>query len=348
MLRLTGSRVSPWNAIGVLGIAAGGLIQCYYVMLIGWILGYFVMIVTGRLAGASPEALAATFASFTSTPGPVIGYTALVFAALALLVGRGLRAGLERLSKVAMPLLFLLLIALAVRSVTFPGAAAGLRWYLSPDLSAISAPMALAALGQAFYSIGIGMAAAFCFGSYLEREGTDVPGNAALVVLFDTGVAFLAGLVIFPALFAFGLAPDTGPGLVFLTMTNLFASMPAGQLFGGLFFLLLLLAALTSAAAMHEVLTVTVVDLTAVRRRSMSWITAGIVFVLSIPVILSQGPWSRLRLFGMDLFALADTVSGNILLPAGALVLTLYTAFVWGFDSFRRDVHHGPARRTGN
>lgn len=341
MVRLTGSRTSPWNAIGILGVAAGALILCYYVMLIGWIFGYFVMIVSGRLAGASPESLATTFEDFTSTPGPVIGYTLLVVVLMALIVARGLRGGLERLARLAMPFLFVLLVALAVRSMTFRGALEGLSWYLSPDFSAVSAATVLTALGQAFYSIGIGMAAAFCFGSYLEPRHSDVPGNAALVVLCDTGVAFVAGLVIFPALFAFGLAPDAGPGLLFLTMTNLFAAMPAGQLFGTAFFLLLILAAMTSAAAMHEVLTVTVTDLAAVGRRATSWTVAGIVFVLSVPIVLSQGPWSGFRVLGMDLFALADTVSGNVLLPAGALALSLYTVFVWKFEGFRDEANVG-------
>ena len=348
MARLTGSRTSPWNAIGVLGVAAGGLIQCYYVMLIGWIFGYFVMIVSGRFSGASPESVATTFETFIATPAPVIGYTLLVVVLMALIVARGLRRGLERLASFAMPLLFVLLVALAARSLTFPGAMEGLSWYLSPDFSAISGPMVLAALGQAFYSIGIGMAAAFCFGSYLQRDNTDVPGNAALVVVFDTAVAFIAGLVIFPALFAFGLAPDAGPGLLFLTMTNLFANMPAGRLFGGAFFLLLILAAMTSAAAMHEVLTVTVTDLAGVKRRAMSWVMAAVIFACSIPVILSQGPWAGLRLFGMDLFDLADTVSGSVLLPAGALMLSLYTVFVWKFEGFRDETNigAGPLRIT--
>ena len=341
MVRLTGSRTSPWNAIGVLGVTAAVLIQCYYVMLIGWIAGYFVMIVSGRLAGASPESLAATFARFTSTPAPVVGYTLLVVLSMALVVARGLRGGLERLSSLAMPLLFVLLIALAVRSLTFPGALEGLRWYLAPDLSALSPGMVLAALGQAFYSIGIGMAAAFCFGSYLQSHSSDVPGNAALVVVFDTAVAFLAGLVIFPALFAFGLEPDAGPGLLFMTMTSLFAEMPAGRLFGAAFFLLLILAAMTSAAALHEALTVTVTDATGTRRRPTSWAVAAATFALSVPIILSQGPWSDLRVLGMDLFGLADTVSGNVLLPAGAFLLSLYTAFVWGFERFREETNAG-------
>jgi len=228
MRRLTGSRFSLWNSIGWLGCLAAVLVQSYYVMLIGWIIGYFVMIVSGSLAGSSVGSLEATYTSFIATPGPVLGYTYLVIAFLGLMVSRGLRDGLERVSKMAMPVLFALLVILALRSMTLPGASEGLWWYLTPDFSAIDGRTILDALGQTFYSIGIGMAAAFGFGSYLNRRSTDVPGSAAVVVLADTFVAFLAGLVIFPALFAFGLEPDQGPGLLFLTMTNLFGQMPAG------------------------------------------------------------------------------------------------------------------------
>lgn len=259
---------------------------------------------------------------------------------LGLLVGKGLRAGLERMASFAMPLLLLLLLALAGRSLSFEGAMAGLAWYLTPDFTALDGPVLLAALGQAFYSIGIGMAVAFGFGSYLNRK-SDVPGNAAIVVCCDTGIALLAGLVIFPALFAFQLAPDAGPGLLFVTMTRLFAAMPAGGLFGALFFLLLLVAALTSAAAVHEVLTMTLVDRLRLGRRRATWICAAVFMGLATPIVLSQGPWTGARVLGMDLFAVADTVSGTVLLPLGALVLALYVGRVWGFDRFRADVNEG-------
>lgn len=344
MARLTGSKSNPWNLLGWLSVTAAVIIESYYVMLIGWIFGYFFRIVSGGLVGASPDELTAQYQTFISSPGPVFAYTALVVFVLALIVGRGLRAGLERVAKIAMPLLLLLLIALAVRSLTFEGAERGLVWYLKPDFSSLTAETILAALGQAFYSIGIGMAAAFGLGGYLDRNTSDVPGNAAIVVVFDTAIAVLAGLVIFPALFAFDLEPDAGPGLLFVTMTHLFAQMPAGRIFGSAFFLLLILAAITSAAALHEVLTTTLTDMVDISRRAACWLTAGVFLLLSIPMILSQGPWSHVRLFGMDLFVLADTVSGNYLLPAGGLLLSLYVIFAWTFERFLQDTNQGARR----
>ncbi len=341
MRRLTGAKWSPWNAFGWLGCATALLIQAYYVMVIGWILGYFVMIVSGDLVNASADSLAATYASFVATPGPVLVYTYVVIVFLGLMVSRGLRNGVERLAKVAMPVFVVLLLILALRSLTLPGAAEGLSWYLTPDFSAISGRAVLDALGQAFYSIGIGMAAAFGFGSYMSRESTDVPGSVAIVVLADTVVAFVAGLVIFPALFSFGLEPNEGAGLLFLTMTNLFARMPAGQLFGAAFFFLMILAAITSAGAMQEVLTGTLTDLMPMRRRTATWGFAAVLAALSTPIVLSQGPWSGFQLFGMDLFTLIDTITGRFMLAAGGLVLSLYVVFVWGFDRFQADTNTG-------
>jgi NSS family neurotransmitter:Na+ symporter len=341
MRSLTGTRWSPWNLIGWLGCTAALLILSYYVMLIGWILGYFVMIVSGDLTSASPESLADTYAAFVSTPGPVLAYTYLVIAALGLMVSQGLSGGLERVAKFAMPVLLVLLLILAARSLTLPGAADGLRWYLTPDFSALTGRAMLDALGQAFYSIGIGMAAAFGFGSYMQRTSTDVPGNATIVVLADTGVAFVAGLVIFPALFSFGLEPNEGPGLLFVTMTNLFTQMPAGQLFGAAFFLLMILAAVTSAGAVQEVLTSTLNDLVPMGRRTATWGFTALLAVLATPIVLALGPWSGVQVFGMDLFTLVDTVSGRFILPAGALLLSLYVVFVWGYEVFASETNAG-------
>ena len=341
MIRLTGSKSSPWNAVAWLGCAAVVVLNATYLMLIGWVFGYFFMIVSGNLNDASAASLAETYQSFISTPGPVFGYTMLVVVLLALIVSRGLGKGLERLARFAMPVLFVLLVGLAIRSLTLPGASRGLAWYLTPDFSAINAQAVLAALGQAFYSIGIGMAVAFGFGSYLNPKDSDVPGSVAIVVACDTLVAFIAGLVIFPALFAFGLEPDAGPGLLFLTMTNLFAQMPGGYFFGSLFFFLLILAAMTSATAHHEVLTATLTDLVPIGRRAGAWVLAGVFLLLSTPVILSQGPWSGFRILDMDLFVFLDRLSGTFLLPTGALAVSLYVVFGWTFDRFRDDTNVG-------
>ncbi len=344
MAKATGSYTSPWNLIAWLGVLAATLVNGYYVMLIGWIVGYLWMVATGQFAGASADQIQTAYTTFTATPGPVLACTWGVLVVMTLIVRRGLRDGLERVARFAMPLLFVMVVLLAARSLTLPGAGRGLAWYLTPDFSQIDGASALAALGQAFYSIGIGMAAAFGLGSYLHRQQSDVPGSTVIVVVCDTLVAVLAGLVIFPALFAFNLEPDTGPGLLFVTMTNLFAQMPAGQLFGAAFFFLLILAGLTSAMALFEVVVTTLMDVTPLVRGRATLLVAGFWTLLATLVILFEGPWSELGPWGPSLFVALDSLAGNYLLPACGLVLVLYTVFVWGFDAFRGDVNTGAGK----
>jgi NSS family neurotransmitter:Na+ symporter len=341
MRKATGSASHPWNAIGWMGTATATIIMGYYLMLLGWIAGYLVMAISGDLAAAPQGDHAALYESFIARPGMVLAYTGAVTAVMCAIVWRGVRHGVERLAKVGMPLFFVILLALAIRSLTFPGAAEGLAWYLRPDFSALDGEALLIALGQAFYSIGIGMAAAFRFESYLDTANSDVPGNAAIVVAFDTMVAFIAGLVLFPALFAFGLEPDAGPGLLFVTMANLFGRMPAGQLLSIAFFFLLLLAGVTTAVAQIEVLVATLEDSWSIGRTKGVILIGSGLLLLNVPVVLSQGPWSDFTVFGMDLFVLTDYVSGSLLLPIGALALALYIAISWGWHGFRDDLNQG-------
>jgi NSS family neurotransmitter:Na+ symporter len=341
MRKLTGKVATPWNLIGWLGVTTALLMQSYYVMLVAWIVGYFVMIATGRFAGASPAQIQGIHDGFVSRPLPILGYNLALVTLMGIVLARGLRKGVERVAKIAMPMLFVLLLLLVLRSLTFPGAGEGLSWYLKPDFSKLTGTTLLAALGQAFYSIGIGMAAAFGFGSYLHAQRSDVPGSAVLVVAFDTGVAFIAGLVIFPALFAFGIPPDSGPGLLFVTMPNLFDQMPAGQLFGTAFFFLVTLAAVTSAIAVFEVLSATLSDSLHLGRTTSVVIALSAVFVLSVPIVLSQGPWSHIRVRGRDLFGIVDYVTGTYLLAIGGFLIALYVACVWGWASFRDETNVG-------
>ncbi len=344
MRKLTGSATTPWNLIGWLGVLTAVLIQAYYVMLLAWIVGYFVMIATGQLAGASPQEIQATYDGFVSRPMLVLGYDLALVVFMGVALTRGLTKGVEQVAKVAMPLLFLLLLLLTARSLTFPGAMEGLEWYLKPDFSKITGSTLMAALGQSFLSIGIGMAGTFVFGSYLDARRSDVPGSVVIVVAFDTGVAFIAGLMIFPALFAFGIAPDSGPGLLFVTMPNLFEQMPAGQLFGMMFFFLIVLAGITSAIALFEAIVATISDSLQLDRTPSVVITLGGVFLLSIPIVLSQGPWSYIQIGGRDLFGFIDHVSGNYMLAMGGLLISLYVAVKWGWSNFRDETNVGSGR----
>lgn len=348
MRRLTGSRASPWNLIGWLGVAASVLITAYYLMLIAWLVAYFVTFAGGGGMGGTPDETRAAFDRFVATPGPVVGYVALVVVLIALVVSRGVARGVERSARLLMPLLLVLLAALAVRAMTLPGAGAGLAWYLTPDFSALDGGAVLAALGQAFFSIGIGMAAAFGLGSYLGPRDSDVPGNAALVVAFDTGVAVVAGLVLFPALFAFGMDPDQGAGLLFVTMTALFQEMPGGGVFGAAFFFFLLVAGFTSQVAVFEILVASITDSTRMSRPWAITLCAAGTFLICVPVVLSLGPWSGFLVAGMNLFDFANRVSGDYLLPVTGLLTSLYVVSKWGWSGFRDETNEGAGAVTVN
>lgn len=338
--KLTGKAWSPWNLIGWFGIAAGLVIMSFYVMVVAWIVGYFVMAVTGSLP-ITADASRSTFEAFIGDPVRVIVTTAAVIAMVGAIVGRGLNAGFERLARWGMPTLLGLLLVLAVRSITLPGAGRGLAWYLAPNFAALDGDAVLAALGQAFFSIGVGASVAFGLAAYLDRDSSDAPGNSALVVACDTGVAIVAGLAIFPALFAFGLEPGEGPGLLFVTIPQLFHAMPGGYVFGPLFFLMMVVAGLTTAIAQVDVLAMTLTDSLGVRKRRAAWLVAGVIFALNVPLILSQGPWRDVRVGGADLFSIADAAAADFMIPIGGFLMTVYVAWVWGFDRLRDEANVG-------
>lgn len=347
MRALAGER-SPWRLIAWLGIGAAFLILSYYQLIMGWIAAHLVRAFGAGYTETDAAALASAFDAFTARPAEVLLYTAAVMLLAGLIVTRGLRDGLERAARILIPILFFCLIALAIASLSLDGAGEGVRWYLRPDFSAVGPATWLAALGQAFYSIGVGMAGAFVYGSYLDPERSDIPGAAVRIVLFDTAAAILAGLVIFPALFAFGLAPDSGPGLLFVTMSGLFARLPASDLAAGLFFFLVFIAGLTSGLALLETLARTAMDSFGWGRRRAVWTTLATLFAVGIAIALGFGPWAGVRFLGRDLFDLADVLSGNVFLTVGGLAIALYVAAAWGFERFREDTNRGagPIRVT--
>ncbi len=292
------------------------------------------MVVRGTFPSGTQAEVQAAFGAFVARPLPIVTMAGLLMALSGVLVARGLTRGLERVAKVAMPALLLMLALLAARSLALPGAGAGLVWYLQPDFSKLDAAAVLAALGQAFFSIGVGMGSAFGLGSYLHPDQSDVPGSATVVVACDTAVALLAGVVIFPALF--------------VTMPALFAQMPGGLLFGGAFLALLLVAGLTSAIAALEVMAAIAHDSLGWSRGRAVTVLASLWFMVSVPVSLSQGPWAHLRVGDMDLLQALDFLVGTYLVPVGGIILALFVATTWGWPAFRDEtnVGSGPIKVT--
>ena len=214
----------------------------------------------------------------------------------------------------------------------------GVKWYLKIDFSKIDGQTILDALGQSFFSIGIASGGGFIYGSYLEKD-SNVPSDGLLVVVADTCAALLSGFVMFPAIFALGLEPGQGKQLLFVTMSNLFDKMPGGIIFAMMFFTLVFFAALLSAIGYFEPVLTTLEDLLKWDRVKATWIGMTIVFIVGFPTILAHNVWKDVTIMGMNLFDFDDYFSGNILMPLGAIVLALYTVFVWKFDNFKNDAN---------
>lgn len=315
-----------FSVIGFMGIAAAFMILSFYCVVAGWTIAYIVKFASGAFAGMDGEALGGAFGGFISSPVEPILYQAIFVALTVIVVLGGVANGIERAGKVLMPLLFVILIALVVRGVTLPGAEKGLDFFLSPDFSKITGGTVMAALGQAFFSLSLGMGAILTYGSYLNRDA-NIGKSATQVVVLDTSVAILAGLAILPAVFAFGMDPAAGPGLTFVTLPAVFNSMPGGEFFGPLFFVLLAIAALTSSISLLEPV-VAFFKTKGYSRFQITVVSGILTFVMGVPSSLSMGAWSDVKFFGKTFFDLLDYLTSNIMLPLGGLLIAIFVGWV--------------------
>ena len=316
-----------WPVVGFMGIAAAFIILSFYSVVAGWTIAYVVKAVTGVLATSDPDALGAVFGAFSADPVEPVLYHMIFMILTVGIVAGGVHAGIERTCTVLLPVLFIILIVLAVRSLTLPGAMEGVLFYLAPDFSKISAQTLNGALAQAFFSLSLGMGAMITYGSYLSRKD-DLPRSALWVTFCDFLVSLVAGLVILPAVFAFSLDPAAGPGLVFITLPAVFAQMPAGAVFAVLFFILLVIAALTSAVSLLEVVVAYLVDERGMGRRRAAALVGVTIFLLGIPASLSLGVWSDIQIAGKGIFDIMDYVASNVLLPLGGIAISVFVGWV--------------------
>jgi len=323
---------TPWWLTGMLGVLAGVGILSFYSVIAGWTIAYVWFAATG--APGTGDATSAFFGNFVGNGTTSFGLTVVVLIATALIILGGVRAGIERATKIMMPALFVLLILLAIRAVTLPGADAGLAYYLRPDMSKIwDINVVNAALGQAFFSLSLGMGAMITYGSYLSR-GTSIGSAAAWVVVLDTSVALLAGFIIFPAGFSIaGFDPSGGgPGLIFTVLPRLFDSLPGGHLFGAAFFTLLTVAALTSTISLLEVPVAHLIDARGWTRKRAVWVVTGLTAALAIPSALSNGASATLSALpgvGMSFLDLMATIWNEMALPIGGFLIAVFVGWVW-------------------
>ena len=316
-----------WPVVGWMGIACAFIILSYYSVIAGWTVAYMVKSFGGLMEITGAEQAGKIFGDFVSNPAQAISYHILVMAVVSGIVFKGISGGIEKSCKVLMPGLFIILIILIIRSVTLPGAGAGLEFYLKPDFSKLNGEAILAAVGQGFFSLSLGMGAIITYGSYLHDD-EDLPTAARSIVLLDTSVAVLAGLVIFPAVFAFGIEPGAGPGLTFVTLPVVFAKMPMGALFSFAFFLLLFIAALTSAISLLEVVVTYAIDQLK-WSRIKSVIIMGIAIALfGIPSALGEGG-HFIKIAGKTFLDFADYITNNVVMPLGGIFICLFVGWFW-------------------
>ncbi|MCW8961980.1 MAG: sodium-dependent transporter, partial [Ignavibacteriaceae bacterium] len=251
-----------------------------------------------------------------------------------------IQKGIERASKIMMPLLFILLIILMIRGLTLDGASQGLDFLWNPDWSKITANTILLALGHAFFTLSLGMGAMLTYGSYMSEKDS-IPVAALQIVILDTLIALIAGTAIFTSVFAVGLAPDAGPGLIFQTLPVVFSKMPGGYFFSILFFISLTIAALTSSISLLEVVVSFFVDELKWKRHTAAIVISVFIFALGVPSALSFNLLNDIKIFGFDFFELADFIASNILLPLGGLFIAVFVAWIWGYDKVIPNLRKG-------
>jgi len=330
-------RGGAWPIVGWMGVLAGFMILSFYAVIGGWTIKYFIWSFTGLMGDAAAGKAGEVFGGFVTNTPQVIIYQAIFMLMTIWVVYKGIGEGIEKYCKILMPSLFVILLILIARSVTLEGAGKGLEFYLKPDFSKITGESFAAALGQAFFSLSLGMGCMITYGSYVDKQ-TTLPSAAIQVCIIDTSVAILAGLAIFPAVFAFGVDAGAGPGLTFVTLPSVFAKMPGGPVWSALFFLLLFIAALTSAISLLEVVAAYVIDKGWTRSKA-AWVMGFLIFALGVPSAMSLAGAPKIA--GKDFLDAMDFLSSNVLLPLGGVFIALFVGWFWTADARKEVTNEG-------
>ncbi|MBN2173866.1 MAG: sodium-dependent transporter [Bacteroidales bacterium] len=318
-----------WYLIGIMGIAAAFMILAFYSTIAGWTLEYLFKAFANDFAGKSSSELTSMFNDFQHGGlKPVIWQLVFMFLT-GFVVYRGVKDGIEKYAKILMPLLLVLIVIICIRSVTLPGARAGLEFLFKPDFSKINGEVVLMALGQAFFSLSIGMGTLITYGSYINKKD-NLSNTAYAVSAADTFIAVLAGIAIFPAVFAFGINPAEGEGLAFITLPNIFQSMAGGYIWSLLFFILLVIAALTSTISVLEVVVAYFSEELDIPRKKATIVASVLISILGVACTLSQGPWENLGIAGTTLFSNLEYAAANVMLPLGGLLIVVFVGWFLG------------------
>lgn len=339
---------SKWHIHGWFCIIGCYLLMMYYTTVSGWMLSYFVKFIKGDfVSGMDASAVGGAFSDMLANPGEMALFMIIMVVAGFLVCSFGIQKGLEKISKFMMLALLVLIVVLAIHSILLPGSGEGLAFYLLPDFKKATeiglGNVAVAAMNQSFFTLSLGIAAMEIFGSFMSKDHT-LGGEAVRICALDTFVAVMSGLIIFPACFSFGIQPDQGPSLIFVTLPNVFVNMAGGRLWGSLFFLFMTFASFTTVIAVFENLISSCIDNFGWSRKKSVLANCIFILVASLPCVLGYNLWKDVRpINGKDILDSEDFIVSNLLLPIGSLVYLLFcvTKWGWGFDKYLEEANTG-------
>ena len=345
---------SKWHWHGWVCLLGCLLLMMYYTTVSGWMFGYFVKFLSGTFHRGDAVSTGGVFMNMLGNPGEMTLWMGIIVAAGCLVCSIGLQKGLEKINKIMMLCLLVLIVVLGAYSVTLPGAKEGLKFYLLPDMKRAMetgiANVIVAAMNQAFFTLSLGIASMEIFGSYMSRDNT-LASESVRICALDTFVALMSGLIIFPACFSYGINPGAGPSLIFVTLPEIFAKMAGGQIWGALFFLFMIFASFSTVTAVFENLIAGCMENFGWSRKKAAVIFGVGLFVLSLPALLGYNVLSNIRLIaGMDILDSEDFIVSNLLLPLGSLIFLLFctTKWGWGFDKYQKEANQGKGIKIGN
>lgn len=337
---------SKWHVHKYFAYAGNYLLMMFYTTVAGWMLAYFVKMLKGDFVGASADKISQMFGELTTNRNEMIFWMVLISVLGLVVCSFGLEKGVEKITKPMMLCLFGIMLVLIIRAVSLPDAAKGLSFYLKPDVSKLQeagiGEVLFAAMGQSFFTLSIGIGSLSIFGSYIDKQRA-LTGEAISVMTLDTAVAIMSGLIIFPACFSFGIDPGEGPGLVFVTLPNVFNAMAGGHIWGTLFFLFMTFAAFSTVIAVFQNIIACAQDLWGWSVKKSTLINGICLIVLSIPCVLGMTDWSNVTILGKSIMDIEDFLVSNTLLPLGAVIFLLFctTRYGWGWKNFLEEANAG-------
>lgn len=327
----------PWILVGVSGVLAAFTIMTFYTDVVGWVFSFIIKAISGDLSSIDPKVGETAFTTMISSPWKSLFWQWGVLALVSAIIIGGVSKGIEKTTKVLMPILLFMLVAVCVRSLMLPKAMDGLAFLFTPDFSKVTTEVVFNAMGLAFFKLSLGMGTMMTYGSYF-RDDADIPMTATRVMLADLVVSLLAGIAIFPAVFNFGFEPAAGPGLLFMTMPAVFTSFPGGQIFMVVFFTLTGIATIGAMLSLFEVPVAFFTESTKLTRKKATILTAIVLVIAGAPATLSFSTMSDVTIFNKNFFDFYDFLSSNILMPLGGICIALFTGWVWGLERARKSL----------